>query len=147
MWYIVSSSLDQILKLPILEKQAQALFSDMGDNNSANMLGTILLPHNLNVLNNRLPKANYNGPMKRSPSIGAIRANNKEEEKKAFPTRRYSFSKNESNEPVPGSVSNNPNQPSYNKRYGPSPVIQARAEINQLARDKAFLPQIPYTLK
>ncbi len=51
--------LAQLLSLPFIDKKVEELnlyFEDAEDNP---LLGTIQIPRNLNILGNRLPKANY----------------------------------------------------------------------------------------
>jgi hypothetical protein len=117
----------------MLEKQVKEELSGIDEQESAKMLGTIVLPRNLKVLTDRLPKANYNKtPMKRSPSIGALEKREALEENKIprYQPRRYSIERDDNSK-------QNPNQHNY-RRYGYNPVIQARAEVNQGGNDKAI---------
>lgn len=110
----------------MLEKQAMEQLVGVDDKESATMLGTIVLPRNLKVLTDRLPKANYNKtpmhktPMHRSPSIGALEKHEVIEESKIprFQPRRYSIERAEEGD--------------YQgrQRYG-NPIIQGKGELNK----------------
>lgn len=60
---------DQLLKMPVLEKLVKEVVVG-GEDQSAKMLGTIMVPRNLKVLEERLPKANYKATTKKPASVG-----------------------------------------------------------------------------
>eukprot|EP00826_Nyctotherus_ovalis_P035335 TRINITY_DN3031_c0_g1_i11.p1 TRINITY_DN3031_c0_g1~~TRINITY_DN3031_c0_g1_i11.p1 ORF type:complete len:420 (-),score=104.82 TRINITY_DN3031_c0_g1_i11:112-1371(-) len=130
-------SCDQILKMPMLEKQARELLAGVGEQESANMLGTIMLPRNLKVLTDRLPKANYKTPMKRSPSIGALEKKEAAEENKIprYQQRRYSIERGEDPQTK--------QEGQHHRKYGYNPVVQARAELNRVSYEKPAAPSRP----
>lgn len=78
-------SCDQLLKMPALEKLAKEVTVGEEDQ-SAKMLGTIIVPENLKVLEERLPKANYKTPTKKPASVGRC----ENEEKKISTYQRRS---------------------------------------------------------
>ena len=55
--------IDQILKHPIIVKRIE-IFKSNDENEDSNLLQTIRIPKNLLFLTERLPKANYNKPIK-----------------------------------------------------------------------------------
>jgi len=64
--------LDQILNSSIIEKKAKGELELVIANQAmaaGEILGTIMLPNNLNALSNRLPKPNYESKKKKSPSV------------------------------------------------------------------------------
>jgi len=64
--------LDEILNSSIIEKKAKGELELVIANQAmatGEMLGTIMLPNNLNALSNRLPKPNYESKKKKSASV------------------------------------------------------------------------------
>lgn len=120
--------------MPIIEKLAKTELSEVQGEEASKMLGTILLPKNLKVLTDRLPKPNYKTPIKRCPSIGSLERPAAIEENKVpkLQSRRYSVERH--NEGARADQENSIQQ-NY-RRYGCNPVIQARAELNQAAHEK-----------
>jgi len=112
----------------MLEKQVKEQVTAIEKQEEAKMLGTIVVPINVKELKDRLPKANYKEPStKRSPSIGALEKHEELEESKTpgSQPRRYSIGREDSSK----------QERNYNK-YEYSPVILARAEVNQRVNDK-----------
>lgn len=60
--------IDQLLKMPILEKVVGKVLVEAEDQ-SAKMLGTIVVSRNLKALEEKLPKANYKTSLKKPASV------------------------------------------------------------------------------
>eukprot|EP00826_Nyctotherus_ovalis_P016022 TRINITY_DN1460_c0_g1_i8.p1 TRINITY_DN1460_c0_g1~~TRINITY_DN1460_c0_g1_i8.p1 ORF type:complete len:460 (-),score=156.76 TRINITY_DN1460_c0_g1_i8:217-1596(-) len=77
-------SCSEILKMPMVERRGKEEVKVLDEGmQGGKMLETIILPRNLHVLSDRLPKPNYKDPLKRCPSIPEA-AREEEAEKKVY---------------------------------------------------------------